>query len=262
MPGISDSGQVDDIRVHLETIIAADNARQTAPDGETAAEAMVRESVRFRTALRERLEAALAEVTGQAPGLSAAEVAKLTGTRAGRDAVADGITALARVDDHLQSVTGERNPVIGKSYGVFGENPATFGAVLRSLSLSLEEDARLAALPADDPQRELLFTPVVSAAVTGAYAKMSGLLGARALARGDLARSHTVKQTSVEDALAAIAAARQHLYANLPDRKTDDSLYDYGFRPIHTGRRARRPAGEPTGDADNAADPTTATPDA
>jgi len=240
MPGISDSGQADDLKIHLETILAADTARQTAPDGESDAARRARESAILRPRLRERLEQALADLGAQVPGLPAAEVAKLTATRAGREALDLGIAALGRVDDHLQAVTGERNPILGKSYGVYGLNPTSFGGVLRSLSMCQAEEARLAALPEDDARRELLFTPVVKDAVDGAYAKLTALLGEKAAARGELSRSTSVKQASVEEAGAAIAAARQHLYANLPERKTDRGLYDYGFRPIQTGRRARR----------------------
>ena len=239
MPGKSDSGQVDDLKVHLEAIVAADTARQVAPVGESDEARRARESVRFRPRLRQRLEAAVADLGAQAPGLSAAEVAKLTATRAGREALGEGVAALGRVDDHLQSVTGERNPLIAKSYGVHGDNPDTFGGVLRSLSMCLAEEARLDALPPDDEQRELLFTPVVQDAVAGAHAKMTALLGAKEAKRGDLSRSHAVKQVTIDEATAAVAAARQHLYANLPDRKTDRSLHDYGFRPIQSGRRPR-----------------------
>jgi hypothetical protein len=244
MPGHSDSGQVDDLKVHLEAIVAADTARQVAPDGESDEARRARESVLFRPRLRQRIEAALADLGAQAPGLSAAEVAKLTATRAGREALEEGNAALGRVDDHLQSVTGERNPLIGKSYGVHGLNPATFGGVLRSLSMCLAEDARLEALPQDDEQRELLFTPVVKDAVTAADAKMTALLGAKEAKRGDLSRSHAVKQATVDEGMAAVAAARQHLYANLPDRKRDRSLYDYGFRPIQSGGSRIRGGGD------------------
>ena len=239
MPGISDSGQVDDLRFHLETILAADTARQVAPDGESDAARRVRESAVLRPRLRARLAAALTDLGEQAPGLSTAEVAKLTATSAGREALAEGRAALGRVDDHLQSVTGQRNPVLGKRYGVYGDNPETFGAVLRSLSMCLVEEAQLEALAQDDERRELSFTPVVKDAVTSAHAKMSALVGAKEARRGELARGYAVKQASMEEASTVIAAARQHLYANLPDRKMDRSLYDYGFRPIHTGRRAR-----------------------
>ena len=239
MPGKSDSGQVDDLKVHLEAIVAADTARQVAPDGESDEARRARESVIFRPRLRQRLEAAVADLGAQSPGLSAAEVAKLTSTRAGREALDDGVAALGRVDDHLQAMTGERNPLIGKSYGVHGNNRDTFGGVLRSLSMCLVAEATLEALPQDDEQRELLFTPVVKDAVVGAHAKMTAILGAKEAKRGDLSRSYAVKQATIDEAMAAVAAARQHLYANLPDRKMDRSLHDYGFRPIHLGRRPR-----------------------
>jgi len=77
-----------------KTIIAADDARKTAPDGESQDEAKVRESVIFRPKLRQRLESALADFTGQAPDHGAAEVAKLAASRAGREALAEGIAAL------------------------------------------------------------------------------------------------------------------------------------------------------------------------
>ena len=239
MPGMSDSGQVDDLKVHLATVIAANDARKVAPDGESDAAKRVRESALFRPRLAQRLAAALADLDAQAPGLSAAEVAKLMATRAGQEALEEGRAALGRVDDHLQAVTGQRNPLIGKSYGVFGANPTTFGAALRSLSMCIAEEERLEALPQDDERRELLMTPVVKDAVTGAHTKMTAVLGDRQAKRGELSRSYAVKQASLEEAAAAIAAARQHLYANLPDRKRDRSLYDYGFQPIQSGRRAR-----------------------
>lgn len=239
MPGTSSTGQVDDLKTHLETILGANNARKAAPVGETAAEARVRESIVFRPRLQQRLEAALADLDTQVPGLSAAEVEKLMATRAGREALAEGKAALGRVDDHLQSVTEERNPIIGKQYGVYGVNPETFGAVLQSLSMCLAEDAKLELLPDSDERKKLLFTAVVKDAVSGAHAKMTALTGTKEAKRGELSRSYADKQASVDEAVAAIAAARQHLYANLPDRKMDKGLYDYGFRPIQVGRRSK-----------------------
>ncbi|AKT37470.1 hypothetical protein [Chondromyces crocatus] len=240
MPGISDSAQVDDLKIHLETLLAADNARKLVPQGETTTEQLRRESAVFRPRIRLRLEQVLADLTAQTPGLSNAEVAKLTATRSGRDAVDTGIAALARVDDHLQSVTSERNPLIAKAYGVHGQNPVSFGGVLRSLAMCQKEDDALTLLPVDDLRREHLFTPVVRSAVDTAYTGLRAVLGEREATRGELSRSYAVKQATIDEAVSSIAAARQHLYANLPDRKVDRNLYDYGFRPIHvtTGRRA------------------------
>lgn len=239
MPGTSSTGQVDDLKRHLATILGANNARKAAPVGETEAEARVRESIVFRPRLEQRIVAALADLDTQVPGLSTAEVEKLMATQAGRDALEDGKAALGRVDDHLQSVTEERNPIIGKQYGVHGENPRTFGPVMSSLSMCLAEDAKLALLPATDERRELLFTAVVKDAVSGAHTRMTALVGTKEVKLGELSRSYAVKQASVDEAVGAIAAARQHLYANLPDRKMDKGLYDYGFRPIQVGRRSK-----------------------
>jgi hypothetical protein len=91
--------------------------------------------------------------------LSDAEVKKILATRAARNALRDGQEVLARIDSHLLSVTGERNPPVGLNYGVFGRNPESFAGVYRALVHSDAENARIAALPEDDPDRSLLFTP-------------------------------------------------------------------------------------------------------
>ncbi|AKF06323.1 hypothetical protein [Sandaracinus amylolyticus] len=242
MAGISDSGQPDDVRIHLEVVAGADATLATPPDGvtETEAQRRTRESVRLPAALRARLDAVLAEVRVQVPGVSASELVKLEATRAGRDALAAGVRALARVDSHLQSRAGERNPAVARAYGVHGVNPDTFGGVLRALGLSAAEDARLAALPEAAPERELLFTPVVSEAVQSALASMNAVIGATTTSRADLSRAVSLKETTLREARAVLAATREHLYANLPDGKRDHDLRDYGFRPLTTERRRKR----------------------
>ncbi|EYF00259.1 hypothetical protein [Chondromyces apiculatus] len=260
MPGISDKAQVDDLKVHLETLLAADDARRVAPEEEAAAAQQLRESTVFRPKVRQRLERALADLNAQLLGLTAAEVAKLITTREALDALDAGIAALGRVDDHLRAITGERDPVIGKLYGVYGNNPTSFGGVLHSLALAQNEDLTISSLPDADPRRDYLFTPVIRDAVDTAYTALRAIVGDRYVTRGELSRGYAVKQTTIDEAAAAIAAARQHLYANLPDRKVDRTLHDYGFRPIHTTRGRRLDA--PDDDATSASPASSAIPPA
>ncbi len=240
MAGTSDSKQPDDIKFHLETIVAADDARKIVPEVETEDERIERESVVLRPKLRERVDRILSELNTQVPGLTAAETAKLLASRAGRDALKAGRAALARVDDHLQSVTEQRNPVIGKKYGVHGENPESFGGVLRALELSGTENERLKGLPDGDPERDLVFTPLVAREVERARDALTRVLGTRTTTRASLSRGITVKDKTRDEALKLIAAVREQLYANLADRKQDDDLRDYGFRPIEVGGRPSR----------------------
>lgn len=245
MPGISDSKSPDDIKLHLETILAADDARKVVPQGETEEAKLVRESAVLRPKLRARAEKALADVKVQVPGLSAVQIEKLTATRTGRDALASGVAALARVDAHLQSVTGEQNPLVGKRYGVYGDNPTSFGGVLRSLSMCVAEEEAIAKLAPEDDRRELAFSPLVAKTVTEAHATMQALVGAKEAARAELARGYTLKDATLDEAERTIAAVRQHLYANLPERRVDDDLYDYGFRPVQPGGgRPKRAKGD------------------
>ncbi len=239
MPGISDSNQPDDLKLHLERILEADDARQAAPEGESEDAARQRQSVALPGRLRSRAEQSLAELSAQAPGLTAAETTKLLATRAGRDALEHGIAALTRVDDHLQSVTGQRTPVVGKNYGVFGQNPTSFGGVVRSLELSATENARIAALPEGESERDLLFTPLIQHEVESARDELARMLGTRLDTRASLSRAVSVKGKTLDDAKSAISAVRSHLYANLPHRNQDDDLRDYGFRPIRTRGRAK-----------------------
>ena len=237
MPGLSDSGQPDDIRIHLEQIIAADDARATAPDGESERDALWRNSARLPAGLRSRVEVSLRMIREAAPGLTAAEVAKLTTSRAGRDALDAGKEALARVDSHLQAVTDERNPEVGRNYGVYGDNPVSFAGVYRALVLSMNEDQRIRALAENDLRRALLFTPLVASEVSEAHTRLAAILGDRLSTRADLSRAIALKGDMLDEATATISAVRNHLYANLPQRKTDPDLRDYGFRPVRAGRR-------------------------
>jgi hypothetical protein len=250
MAGISDSQQPDDIKLHLETAIRGDNLREEVPDGESEQAKDVRESIHLPKKLRERADKALEDLSAQLPGLSAAQVDKLTATRAGRDALAAGVTALGRVDDHLQSVTGNRNPLVGKLYGVYGANPTSFAGVLRSLSMCTGQQKELSALKEDDERRDLLFTKVIEQDVDKAYADMSALVGTKASTRAELARGYTVKTATLKEGLSVLTAIRQHLYANLPNRRQDDDLIDYGFRPIAPsgGRRPKDQAEEEESD--------------
>ena len=82
MAGTSDSKQPDDLKLHLEQIRDADDARAIVPEGETDAQRKARESLRLRPKLRARVGAVLRDLQGAVPGLSAAETKKLLATRA------------------------------------------------------------------------------------------------------------------------------------------------------------------------------------
>lgn len=247
MAGISDSRQPDDIRLHLETILEGDDTTIPATEGESAADKAQRESSRLPPHLRQRVEATLGDLRESAPGLTTAEVRKLSTTRAGIHALSQGIAALARVDSHLESRLGERNPVQGKAYGVYGQNPTSFAGVYRALVLSGDENARIKRLPEDDPERALELTPYIEMEVNGARDHLRGLMGDRVASRAELSRRVDVRSNVLSESLAAIAAVRNHLYANLPDRKRDANLRDYGFRPIRSGG-SRGASGEDEGD--------------
>jgi hypothetical protein len=256
MAGISDSGQPDDKKLHIETIIAADTKLGVAPEGETEERKRARDSERLPPWLRKRADKVLVELQAQVPGLTAAETAKLLATQEGRDALAKGEAALARVDSHLQSVTGERNPIIGKSYGVYGDNPEGFTGVYRALELSVNENAglkakraqletdegpeRAAELAAEDLDLRRTFTPVIDHEVQTARDQLARLITARHGTRADLSQALNVKGTTMTEADAVIRAVREHLYANLPKRKQDERLRDYGYRPLKPGRRGRK----------------------
>jgi hypothetical protein len=240
MAGMSDSRNVDDVRLHLEMVVQANAARGRAVEGESAEAKAQRESAVLRAKLLERVEAALRKVSEEVPGLTLAETKKLLKTRAGRDALALGKAALARVDDHLQSVTGQRNPIEGKRYGVYGANPTSFTGVLRALGLSIDADARAREVAEGSAERELAFTPYVASEVRRAYEALAGVVGERVTSRADLRRAVAAKDESLTDALGVLSAVRAHLYANLPDRKEDDDLRDYGFTPVQMGARGAR----------------------
>ncbi len=236
MAGISDSGNPDDIHIHLEQILSADASRAEDVEGESELEKIARQSVRLSPTLRRRTSASLEALTAAVPGLSDVEAKKLLTTRAGRDALKKGQRALTRVDDHLQSVSGRRNPQIGRSYGVYGRNPETFGGVYRALGQCVTENERIKALATDAPDRARVFTPYVELLVTQAYEELKGILGARLSTRADLSQQVAVRDEVLKEAVAAISAVRCHLYANLPLGKRDPDLREYGFRPLRAGR--------------------------
>lgn len=237
MPGISDSGHPDDIRIHLEEISTADARRAEPEPNETPEEAEVRTSVYLPEALRSRLTATLGDMQASAPGLSAAEANKMLATRHARNALDQAKDALSRVDSHLQSVTGERNPQIGRSYGVYGRNPESFAGVYRSLELCAAEDQRIRALPEAAADRARLFTPVVAKAINGSREQLRELLGASLASRAQLSQKIAVKSDLLTEARNVISAVRNHLYANLPGRKQDPDLREYAFRPVRIGSR-------------------------
>lgn len=236
MAGVSDSQDPDDLRFHLDQILAVDDLRATAPENESDAAARRRQSIRLPAPLRARVSAALVELSEAVPGISAAETQKLLTTRDARDALREGREALARVDSHLASTTSKRNPLIGRNYGVYGKNPETFGGVLRALAQAQNENARVNALPETDANRALAFTPVVADAVSEAHTHLTAQLGERFRTRGDLSRQVKVKASTLAEARECISAVRNHLYANLPGRKRDRDLIDYGFRPLAARR--------------------------
>jgi hypothetical protein len=172
-------------------------------------------------------------------------------TREGRDALAAGEKALARVDNHLRSVTRERNPVIGKNYGVFGANPTTFAGVMRALELSVNENARIRALPEDAPERRLLFSPFVEQEVTAARDALLQVINARIGTRAALSRAVHIKRETLSAAQSIISAVREHLYANFPGGKTDPRLRDYGYRPlVRRGARGKSEQDQPETDSE------------
>lgn len=244
MPSISDSKNPDDVRLHLETILAADQARAEPEPGETELDARIRTSVRLRPALRERISAAFQAVNEAVPGISAAENKKLQASHAARAARSEGAIALSRVDSHLASVTDVRNPTVGHNYGVYGSNPTSFAGVYRALLQSQAENTRIAALPATDPDRRYLFTPVIEAAINDAAEHLGSVMGDRTTTRATLSRKAGVKNDVMIEARSSIAAVRNHLYANLPRGKQDRDLHEYGFIPTKT-RGAARSGTEP-----------------
>lgn len=233
--------QPDDIKLQLEQIAKADDERREVPEGETEDQRIARESALLRPELRARVGASIVAIGEQVPGLTAVETAKLLATRAGRDALEQGKVALARVDAHLQSITEERNPLIGKSYGVYGSNPVSFAGVLRALALSSGENVRIAALPEGNAERRLLFSALIEREVEQAFDGLAAIIGDRLGSRAALSKAVTVKGETLDEARKVITAVRNHLHANLPDRKQDDDLRDYGFAPHKPG--GRRPRG-------------------
>ena len=249
MAGISDGGNPDDTRMHLEVILEKDDAQKAVVGGETAEQREHRESIVLSEDLRADVERILAAVRAEVPGLTTAETRKLLASRAGREALEGGAGALARVDDHLQGRTRERNPAVGNDYGVFGANPTTFGGVYRALSLSVAEEARRAALPAADPGRKLLFTPYIARVVGLAHSALGGILGERVRTRAELTRKVALKDATLKEPQRVLGAVRQHLYSNLAGRKQDHELSEYGFRRIAPGGRKAKPeveTGTPT----------------
>lgn len=231
--------QPDDTKLQLEQIAKADDERREVPEGETEDQRIERQSALLRPELRARVDASIVAIGEQVPGLTAVETAKFLATRAGRDALKQGKVALARVDAHLQSITEERNPLIGKSYGVYGSNPVSFAGVLRALALSSGENVRLAALPEGHAERRLLFSGLVEREVEQAFDKLAAIIGDRLGSRAALSKAFTVKGETLDEARKVITAVRNHLHANLPDRKQDDDLRDYGFTPHQPGGRRR-----------------------
>jgi hypothetical protein len=220
---------------------------------ETEDQLLWRTSALLPAKLRALVDKALADVAKDVPGLSNAETAKLLATRAGADALEHGSRALARVDDHLQSVTHERNPTVGNDYGVFGSNPTSFGGVYRALGLSIGEDDRRRALGDGDEGRALVFSPLVRREVVNARNGIGAVLGPRVTSRAELSRKVELKDTTVKAAEKTITAARQHLYANLPNQKQDSDLRTYGFRPLEPGRRPKKKKSDaPASDAPKA----------
>jgi hypothetical protein len=237
MPGLSDSGNPDDIRIHLEEILAADDARAKPPESESESDAELREAVQLRPALRSKLEAVLGEVVEAVPGLSDAEVTKLSATRAARDALRVASRTLARVDNHLRSVTGERNPELGRKYGVYGANPVTFGGVYRALSQCVAENDRVKDLP-QEGEGKFKLSRRLARLVGESRDQLRTLLGERFSSRSELSQAVALKGNVVAQARSVISAVRNHLYAELPLRKKDPELRDYGFRPVRSPSRA------------------------
>jgi hypothetical protein len=245
MPGISKTRNIDDIRIHLKQIRSADDVRKLPHTGETAAATKARQGGVLPLATRARVDMVLAEVQEHAPEMGEAQKAKFGASRAAKEAVALGMQALARVDSHLQAVTQEREPLAARNYGVYGPRPKSMAAVSRALLQCQVENARIKALPAlplpqdgdavdaeANAERALVFTPVVEAAVDEAVAALESLVGGRLSTRAELSRQVSFKAALIERALACIAEVRNHLYANLPLRRRDPDLRDYGFRPI------------------------------
>jgi hypothetical protein len=236
MASTSDSRHPDDMYLHLGEVLDANKARMEPDPGETAADAVLRTSVLLSEQLRQRVEQSLSAVGEAVPGIGAAENKKLQTSAAARSARAQGRTALARVDSHLQSVTGARNPTEGHTYGVYGSNPRSFGGVYRALRQSLDENARVAALPESDPGRRFLFTPVIQASLTAADEHLASVLGDRTETRAKLSRKVAIKTDVLNEARATISAVRHHLYANLTLGKKDPDLREYGFLPVRRRR--------------------------
>lgn len=251
MPGISSTRKLDDIRIHLQQLISADDARRLpraadAPAATNAganadadATALARQSGVLPPRMRATVEALLAEVHEHAPEMGGAETAKYRTSRAAQEALELGMDALARVDCHLQSVTKERKPLLGRNYGVYGPNPRTMASVARALFQCQVENARVKALliepsTAEDAQAlaDRVFTPVIEAAVNDALAALDSLLNGRLSTRAELSRQVSFKLDLIDRAMSNITSVRNHLYANLPQRRRDPDLRDYGFRPL------------------------------
>lgn len=252
--GISDTHQPDDLKQHLELVIEADDERKPktedgAPEEEeTEEERELRESVMLPQPLRMRAEAALASLQTGAPGLTAAEAEKLMTTESAQAELAGGKDALARVDSHLQSRTGERNPKVATRYGVYGKNPESFPGVLRALELSVTEDAKLRELPAESPERNLIFTPVIRRKVETSRDALARLINQRLGTRAELSQTVSVKNKTLDEAESVLTDIREHLYANLPEGKQDPALRKYGYRPLVRRSTAKDPA-EPNPEA-------------
>jgi len=249
--GISDWGNPDDIRVHLDLLITADASRRAEVPGESAREKLARESVLLTAVLEERVKAALADISGAVPGLDDTEATKILTTRAGRDALKKGKRALSRVDDHLRSVTGKQNPEIGRTYGVYSQNPRSFAGVYRALEQSVAENDRINNLPEGHDDTKRAFTPYVALRVTEARDELRALLQARVATRAEHSQQVVVKDDVLSEAKSVISAVRSHLYANLPNSKSDPDLRDYGFRPLRTRGGGGAPPSDEAGDDEN-----------
>ncbi len=249
MAGISDSGAPDDIKLHIETALSGDDAAQDAPKKESVNAKLHRESAQLPKDIRTELEAVHAAMTGELPGLTAAETAKLIASKAGRAALDVGKKALARIDDHLFSVTGERDPILGKHYGVYGPNPESFAGVYRSLQQSVTENERVSKLKPNDDGRRALFTPLIEKVTTDSLEGLMQVLGTRVETRTALATKSKASDATIKRAEKILTRVRQHLYANLPDQKQDSGLRAYGFEPIAAG--GGRPKKAPPAPAPN-----------
>jgi hypothetical protein len=93
--------------------------------------------------------------------------------------------------------------------------------VYPALAQSVSEDERIRALPESDPARTVSFTPVVASEVIQADRRLAAILGDRVSTRADLSRQIALGDDVLNEAVATMSAVRNHLYANLPEPKTE-----------------------------------------